>query len=100
MITHECESALGFISLGCRAEAHIVCRVICMACGEITHRQKLQDQLLELNPGAAAAVQRTVRPPGHVTCVSISSLTADLLIECCGCKLQGPDLREKMEMIC
>lgn len=39
---------------------HCVCRVICMKCGEITHRQKLQDQLLEMNPGAGEAIQRMV----------------------------------------
>ena len=43
-----------------------------MSCKEITHRQKLQDQLLELNPGAAAAVQRMVRPPGHVICLPLT----------------------------
>lgn len=37
-----------------------VCRVICMSCGEVTHRQKLQDKLLELNPGAAAALKQMV----------------------------------------
>lgn len=37
------------------------CRVICMSCGEVTHRQKLQDKLLEINPGAGEAIQRMVR---------------------------------------
>ena len=31
-----------------------------MKCGEITHRQKLQDQLLEMNPGAGEAIERMV----------------------------------------
>lgn len=31
-----------------------------MSCGEVTHRQKLQDKFLELNPGAAAAIIKRV----------------------------------------
>jgi len=34
-----------------------------MDCGVITHRQKLQDKLMEMNPGAAAAVKQMVPPP-------------------------------------
>ena len=34
-----------------------------MNCREITHRQKLQDQLLEMNPGAGEAIQRMVTIP-------------------------------------
>ena len=83
-----CESTTGITAWGLGFRLHILCRVICMSCGEITHRQKLQNQLLELNPGAAAAVQRTVRPPGHVTRVATCSLTAGLLIERSGCKDQ------------
>ena len=36
------------------------CRVICMSCGDITHRDSLQARLEALNPESAAAIKRVV----------------------------------------
>ena len=32
-----------------------------MSCGEVIPRQDLQEEFIDLNPGAAAAIQRMVR---------------------------------------